>query len=354
MADCHVGCRQYGMKEREEDFYRALGTVRELAKSENVDAVVIAGDLFDSPKPPSRAVYEVRRFVDDLEKSGIEVLGVEGNHDLTGSGYWLRVCGVWPLALMHRDVKGCRFVGCDYERSDQLLDSIEGRIENADVLVLHAGFVEMGDSFNSDLSAEAVSRLVRDRGVKYVATGHIHIPMEQVHDGILFVQPGSLEMKSLDEPQDKSVQIVDYDVSEHRVASVRRVPYATRQVHFVNIDTAEDIDRMVSEVTAKKVGGRFVVAYVSASVDGGLSRVEDWLRSEGLMFRAVPTGDKSDVGEKGYDRSNAMVSLKDAVDAFFEEGDERHALVMAILATNNVRQVVEDFLNGKEKNDDQS
>ena len=353
-ADCHIGCRQYGMFERELDFYCALNKIFTIAVEEKVDAVVIAGDLFDSTKPSSKAVYEVRKLVSDFELAGIEVLGVEGNHDLTGNGYWLRVCGIWPLGILPKTVNGCNFNGFDYARSDELLNRMETRSEedrkaDDDVVVMHAGFSEMGDSFNADLSVGSVTGFLKKMGTKYVANGHIHIPMEQMHDGILFVQPGSIEMKSLDEPQDKSVEIVEFDTDARKIASVRKIPYQTRHVHFINIEKDEDVAKMV-EAGCDGLKDTLVVAYVSSAVDNGISRVEDWLKRSGLLFRVVPVSSSSEiVGGSEFDRSKAMISLKDAVDAYFDEDDERHKLVMEILSTDNVRHVVEKFLNGETK-----
>ena len=46
MADCHLGYRQYNLRERFNDFGRAFHHVIDVAIREKVDFVLLAGDLF--------------------------------------------------------------------------------------------------------------------------------------------------------------------------------------------------------------------------------------------------------------------------------------------------------------------
>ncbi|MBK8268556.1 MAG: metallophosphoesterase [Planctomycetes bacterium] len=85
-ADTHIGAelprkpRRSGPR-RGDDFVDALNRVLALARSENVNLVIHAGDLFDSHCPSSSAmlaaVLPIRRLADD----GIPILIVPGNHE---------------------------------------------------------------------------------------------------------------------------------------------------------------------------------------------------------------------------------------------------------------------------------
>ncbi len=46
MADCHLGYRQYNLRERFNDFGQAFLNVIDTAIAEKVDFVLLAGDLF--------------------------------------------------------------------------------------------------------------------------------------------------------------------------------------------------------------------------------------------------------------------------------------------------------------------
>ncbi|SDH62528.1 exonuclease subunit SbcD [Pseudomonas panipatensis] len=79
-SDWHLGQHFMG-KSREAEhqaFCRWLvGQVREQA----VDAVIIAGDLFDTGAPPSYAREQYNRFIVDLRATGASLVVLAGNHD---------------------------------------------------------------------------------------------------------------------------------------------------------------------------------------------------------------------------------------------------------------------------------
>lgn len=361
IADLHLGCRQYGMQEREEDFYLALGKVSDIAIKEQVDFIVMSGDLFDSSKPTARAVLELTNFVRRMKQDGIHVVGIEGNHDLTADGYWLRVCDIWPLgcAPFTESFKDIRVAGFDFVRSETLVTRLEEFADQAaasgetwPVVALHCGLAEMGAGFAPDLSMGQIVRPLKAMGCRYVALGHIHIPMEQVEDGIAFVQPGSLEMKSVDEPRQKVAEIVTMDDAGN-VVSMEQVPYLTRGVSFVNVEAENDLATLRDTASKPGQDGRpqLVVAYVSGELRDGAARAAEAVKGTGCLFRAIPCSGAADAGSADrYDRRKSMDLLKDSVAAFFDEASPQYKMVLDIISTGNPRLVVERFMNGDSGN----
>jgi DNA repair exonuclease SbcCD nuclease subunit len=82
LADTHLGYRQYNLEERELDFYEAFREAVGRAVEEHVDVLVHAGDFFDEPRPPVRALYEAKRQLARLRDRGVKVYAVLGDHDL--------------------------------------------------------------------------------------------------------------------------------------------------------------------------------------------------------------------------------------------------------------------------------
>jgi len=79
-ADWHLG-RTIRGRSRQDEFEAVLAEVVEIARSEEVEAVLVCGDIYDavSPSPDSeRLLYETLR---DLAGLAIQVLLVAGNHD---------------------------------------------------------------------------------------------------------------------------------------------------------------------------------------------------------------------------------------------------------------------------------
>lgn len=69
------------MEERRKRLRQALGQVIEYAIEEQAHLLVLAGDVFDTPNPRnSDRVYLARRLR-DLERAGVSVVAIGGNHD---------------------------------------------------------------------------------------------------------------------------------------------------------------------------------------------------------------------------------------------------------------------------------
>ena len=80
VSDLHIGKRVNGMS-MVEDQRHILAQIVELARERQVDALVIAGDIYDKAAPSAEAVGMLDAFLTELAAAGIRVLGIPGNHD---------------------------------------------------------------------------------------------------------------------------------------------------------------------------------------------------------------------------------------------------------------------------------
>lgn len=80
LSDLHLGKRVYGFSMLEEQ-RDALAQVERIAGEREVDAVVVAGDVYDKGVPPTEAVELLDRFWTRLLAMGVQVLAISGNHD---------------------------------------------------------------------------------------------------------------------------------------------------------------------------------------------------------------------------------------------------------------------------------
>ncbi len=103
LADLHLGKKvnSYSMIENQR---AVLRQVVEKAVKKEVDAVILAGDIYDSPVPEADAMEVLNEFLSALKKEHIEVFMIAGNHDrgdLINYGASLlkemdiHVCGTW-------------------------------------------------------------------------------------------------------------------------------------------------------------------------------------------------------------------------------------------------------------------
>jgi len=80
-ADWHLG-KRLSKFSRFEEQKAVLAEIREIADHENVDAVLISGDLFDTFNPPIEAVELFYKTLKKLSKDGRRaVIAIAGNHD---------------------------------------------------------------------------------------------------------------------------------------------------------------------------------------------------------------------------------------------------------------------------------
>jgi len=80
-ADVHLGYAQYGLRERQQDFYRAFLKMAQDAVARQVRVVLLAGDLFHRRTVDANTLYQAVSVLEMLQDAGIQVIAVEGNHE---------------------------------------------------------------------------------------------------------------------------------------------------------------------------------------------------------------------------------------------------------------------------------
>ena len=79
-ADWHVGKTLKG-RDRLDEQRAVLAEIVTIAEEQQVDAVLIAGDVYDSVAPSARAQHLVVQTLMGLRRTGAEVIAIAGNHD---------------------------------------------------------------------------------------------------------------------------------------------------------------------------------------------------------------------------------------------------------------------------------
>lgn len=81
ISDLHFGKSLHEISLAEDDQKELKNKLVEKAKELQVQAVVIAGDIYDRSNPSDKAVELFDKLVSELSESGIAVIAVAGNHD---------------------------------------------------------------------------------------------------------------------------------------------------------------------------------------------------------------------------------------------------------------------------------
>jgi len=219
-ADIHIGAFPHSVLRRAN--IEALSKIIELVLSENVKTLVIAGDLFETPRLGHEATLNVIKIIKNAVREGIKFVVTPGSHDLTAKGHGvltiLKEVGLvnvtesieekYKLHLKPLEVNGLVFYGIPGLKGEREVEYLEKRkviyenySENRDnVLIAHTGlYVYSGLDISKispkyrviKLSEEAYSSI--HKHFKYLALGHIHfpIPHHEFFEGKVAAYPGA-------------------------------------------------------------------------------------------------------------------------------------------------------------------
>ncbi len=108
-ADWHLGRRLKGI-DRTREIAGVLQQILAYAIEWEVDAVLIAGDIFDVPNPPAYAERVAYEFFCGLQAAGIPAVAIAGNHDsatrIDGLATLLSLAGIRALGKPRRGDDG--------------------------------------------------------------------------------------------------------------------------------------------------------------------------------------------------------------------------------------------------------
>lgn len=362
VSDVHLGTRQYGIRERYEDFLQAFRNVGKSIIEHKVDSVIIGGDLFDSPRPDARSVLAAQTVVSDLTERGINVYGIDGNHDLADGG-WLYVIGANPIHDMTpMPIAGGLVMGINYKNGRDLVAQLQEMVDiglEFKILVAHFALAEMNGGGSADTGVQELSPLLDKLGVKCVLMGHVHIPDSRKWNGVLYVNPGSTEMKSSNEPKEKFYFIVDTDTW-----TAEPVPIKTRTVEEVEIESESDLigfQNRLEQENARNMAGLFskdvdesertfyqVVA--DDSIDDAFKRLAKAVHDTGAIARIVVRSSKARDLAPVVDRNESVATLESAIEARFPKESAEAKLTADLLHSPDpasIHIVCDRFMKGE-------
>ncbi len=292
-SDTHLGARQYGLIEREQDVYDVFDEIIEIAVRERVDVVVHSGDFFDTTRPPMQAVRVAIDALKKLAEHGIPLVSILGDHDIP------RRRELPPLYLLEhvssnmvvvgklaqedtwvRRVKGrrgeCAIAGVFSHRGTRakalrlvLSRKLSGRKwDIPSILVLHQGLRGAAPEYELELTD-------LPEGYSYYALGHVHTHMRFNVNGTVAAYPGSSEYLRMDElGKPKLVLLVEVGVKG--VVSIQEVKLARVRpqiVYEVNVETVEDDVRgVIKDIVSRRLSKKPLVHVVVKGANSTSSR----------------------------------------------------------------------------------
>lgn len=256
-SDWHIG-RQFHNVSLLNDQRHVLNQLVGYLRDESVDALVIAGDIYDRSVPPAAAVELLDEILGTIcLELKIPVILIPGNHDsaarLGFGSQQLRQAGLHILShlssvaepvIIEKGSERCCFYGVPYndpehvrnqfdvdlsgyeEANAYLLGLIEATLDqqSANIIISHC-FVDGGEESESErpLSIGGADRVSPEsfRRFDYAALGHLHGPQYKGSENIRY--SGSLLKYSFSEQNhNKGVTLVE--IEHARVKGMTQLP----------------------------------------------------------------------------------------------------------------------------------
>lgn len=199
-SDWHLGQNFYS-KSRAAEHSAFLDWLLTSAQAHEVDAIIVAGDIFDTGSPPSYARELYNRFVVQIQQTGCQLVVLAGNHDSVATLNESRdilaflkttvvaSAGHAPFILPQRDgTPGAIFCPVPFLRPRELVTSQAGHSSGEkQQLLLNA----ISDYYQQQY--EAACALRGDRPLPIVASGHLTTVGASKSDAVREIYIGTLE-----------------------------------------------------------------------------------------------------------------------------------------------------------------
>ena len=364
-SDWHLGRTLYG-RTRYDEFSAFLTWLVDLTEKERVDALLMAGDVFDTSVPGTRSQELYYGFLNRIARSKVcrHVVITAGNHDspsfLDAPKTLLRALDVHVVGspaddpmdevVVLRDLKGkaeaivcavphlrdrdVRTVGAGEsmeEKNRKLIDGIERHYRDVcqagEQMRLQEGgglpMIAMGHLFTAGGttvegdgvreiyvgSLAHVSRSVFPAGIDYLALGHLHVPQRVAGEEHLRYSGSPIPMGFGEAGQQKEVVLVEYNGGDRVIATV---PVPCFQPLERIVGNLETITSRILELRASGSGAWLEIEYSGDEQPGDLRGIiEETVNGSALEIRRIKNKRVTELAIKRLSQEESLEELSE-------------------------------------------
>lgn len=218
------------VRERRRELLSGFGRLVEEAKALGVEAIIIAGDLFDNSRVSRRALDTALGIIQDARE--ITFFYLQGNHE---GDALIASARVMPENLKifgddwtYYDIGDVTVAGRNVIQ-ENMFDSLSLSKERKNIIVLH------GELRDRSCAPDIIGiKEAAGKNIDYLALGHYHsYSAEAIDDRGAAVYSGTPEGRGFDEVGDKGYSLLS--TSSDRVLHSFR-PFARRRLHIVPLE----------------------------------------------------------------------------------------------------------------------
>lgn len=303
MADVHLGGWKF--PEMQELNFQSFKKAIDISIQENVDFILIAGDLFDTAYPPIEVLKETFAEFKKIHDFGIPCFLISGSHDYSVSGKTflevLEKSGFCKNVAIFEDngekiiLKPTKYnivsiYGYPGKKSGLDLNDLK-RIkiqdDNSDfkILMLHTTIDKAVESIGN-LPIEYVESSSLPE-TDYCALGHIHIKLQYRN----FVYPGPVFPNNFAELESLgcgSFCIYDSD-SENKLKRIELKIKETEKIEIELKNSSDSTEKIISELKKLELKDKILLLRLSGEMEGknsdiNFNQIEGFARQKGVYF----------------------------------------------------------------------
>ncbi len=255
LSDLHLGKKVNGYSMIEDQKY-IINNILEIIDNENVQSVIIAGDVYDKSVPPVDAVELFNDFLEELENRNLYVFVISGNHDSPeriafGNSFMRKSkiffspvyngeineielndeygkINIWMLPFIKplnvRKVYEDKVINTYNDAVKTVIDNLKIDTNERNIMITHQ-FVTGADRTDSEeISVGGSDNIDVSNFDKfdYTALGHIHRPQNCKSERVRY--SGTPLKYSFSEVKDKKSATI-IDIKEKNNISIKTVPF---------------------------------------------------------------------------------------------------------------------------------
>jgi DNA repair exonuclease SbcCD nuclease subunit len=318
LADCHIGANREPVLEKLE--LTAFNKAMNICTQENVDFVLVSGDLFHANLPDMHVVNEAVKKMKEVKDAGIPLYVIYGSHDYSPNGTSiidiLDSTGLIKKVVKGENVDGKLRLGVFTDpKTKAKLVGISGRkagleknyFEMLDrdflekeqgfkIFAFHSAISELKPEFLAQMESIPVSLL--PKGFDYYASGHVHKRTESRLTGYeRIVFPGALfggysrDLEDSAKGEKRGFYIVSFDDKveniEFKEITVCDFEYFEYDVSDKNSMQANK--NMLDKLNRTEAQNKIVVVKIKGELAGGKTsdirsaEIRDLLKEKGAL-----------------------------------------------------------------------
>lgn len=327
LGDCHLG--SWRQPELQELNFKSFQSAIERCVKEQVEFILIAGDLFDSAYPPIEILKQTFAEFRKLRDAGIKCFMIAGSHDYSISGKTfldvlekaglVEICqyeekpeGIYLKPARHKEFEIFGYPG---KKSGLEIEDIKKIILPPEtskfrILMLHTSLTEAV----GNLPIESVSIRYLPRA-DYYALSHLHINFEHNIGNSKAIYSGPIFPNSFQELEDLCYGRF-YIVRVEGFWEYKKIELPIREIRAFKIEIKNALtatEQILKEFDKHDLSGKIVLLKVYGTITKGTSADIDWKRIEQyLKERGIYSFLKN---------TNQLETAEEKIEVKFSDGD---------------------------------